>query len=118
MGILYSEVCLNELAHKLIAVDAADEGSCALMVGDICGVLGENIANQLVYGVIALFSESLINCGNDCVHLMILIVVKGEFLSLSVGLFCHFYDSFLREEIFIVFCKTFFEKKVLHSKKL
>ena len=39
----------------------ADEGPCVIIVGDICGILGENITDYLVYGVIALNHEGVIH---------------------------------------------------------
>ena len=47
--------------QQLVTVYFSYLGSCVVVVGDICGVLGENIAHYLIYGIISLFLQRVID---------------------------------------------------------
>ena len=46
-AVSFIKVVLDKLLHQLVAVNAADEGACVVVVGDICRVFGEQIADDL-----------------------------------------------------------------------
>jgi len=52
---LFAQIAQEQFLQQLIAVDAGDERAGVVIVGDISGVLGKNIAHKLIYGVIAVF---------------------------------------------------------------
>ena len=57
----FSSVCKiipDQDLQKLVAVNLADQGAGLVMVGDIGGVLGEDVAHDLVDRVIALSSSA------------------------------------------------------------
>ena len=58
---LFVKVILDQLLHKFIPVDTADERSGVVVIGNISGVLRENVADDLIYGVISLHHEGVIH---------------------------------------------------------
>ena len=54
---------------KRIAVKLADERTGSLVIGDIGGILGDDIAHDLVDGIVSLFAESLVHSCKDLLHL-------------------------------------------------
>lgn len=55
------EIVFDDLAHKLVPVDLADEGARIVAVGNISGILGEQIAYDLSDRVVALFTERFVD---------------------------------------------------------
>ena len=55
-----SQIAEQQLLQQLVPVDAGDEAARAVVVGDIGGVLGENIADELVDGVVALYQQRVV----------------------------------------------------------
>ena len=48
-----AQIAEQQLLQQLVPVDAGDEAAGAVIVGDIGGILGENITHKLIDGVIA-----------------------------------------------------------------
>ena len=72
----FSSVCKvipDQDLQKLVAVHLADQGAGLVMVGDIGGVLGEDVAHDLVDRVIALLLQRLVHGQHDPVDLRVLI---------------------------------------------
>ena len=61
------------------------------MVGDVGRILGENVAHDLIDGIIALFLESFVDGGEDVVYLLLLILCRVEL----TGKFVHVGTAFL-----------------------
>ena len=55
---LLSQIPPHQHLQQLITVDLADECAGTHVVGDIGGIFGENITNDLIDGVIAFFLQS------------------------------------------------------------
>ena len=67
------QVLAHQNLQQLVPVDLANQGAGAQMVGDIGGVFGEDVAHDLVDGIIALFLQCLIDSGQNVADLSILI---------------------------------------------
>lgn len=63
---------------KLVAVDVTDKTSCVVVCGYVGGVLGEDVAYYLIYGVVALLDESVIDDSEILFQLCFLIFVDGK----------------------------------------
>lgn len=61
--VLLTEVRFHKNLQKLVAVNVSDQTSGIIVCGYVCRILGKNIAYDLIYGVIALFTQSVINNG-------------------------------------------------------
>ena len=63
---------------ELVTVDVADEASGVVVCGYVCRVLGEDIANDLVDGVVALLDKSVVDDVEVPAELSFLILVDCE----------------------------------------
>ena len=72
------KIILNQILQQGVAVDPADEVSGIVVGGDIGRILRQNISNQLIYGVIALFTKCLVNGEQYIPYLLLLIVSDGK----------------------------------------
>lgn len=66
---LVLEIAAHQLLQQLIAVDAADERAGVVVVGDIRGVLGEDVPHELIDGVVALEHQRVVYRGEDLPNL-------------------------------------------------
>jgi hypothetical protein len=73
-----SQVVLQQHLEQLIPVQPADEGAGVVVIGDIGGVLREDIPYDLVDGVISLFLEGIIYGGQDILDLRVLVTQHTE----------------------------------------
>ena len=76
---LLAQVFADQDLEQLIPVDLADQSPGVVVVGDIGGVLGEDITHDLIDGIIALFLQCLIDGGEDLVDLRVLFHRDAEF---------------------------------------
>lgn len=53
----------------------ANKAACIVVCSYICGVFGEDIADDLIDGIIALFPKSVINKGKSLLKLSLLILI-------------------------------------------
>ena len=95
-NLLLLQILLNQNLQQLVTVDLADEGAGVVVVGNVSGILGEDVTNDLVDGIVALFLQCVINGGEDQADLGIFIHFDSEF----TGKIFHFVTTFhLSEEI-------------------
>ena len=57
------EIAFQQHLQQLVPVQLADERAGVVVVGDVGGVLAEDIAHNLVDGVIALLPEGIVDRG-------------------------------------------------------
>ena len=57
----------------------ADEGAGGVVVGDVGGVLGQDVAHDLVDGVVALLLQRLVNGGQNVMNLHGFVLCGVEF---------------------------------------
>ncbi len=53
--LLVEKVLANQHLHQLVTVDLADHSPGVVVVGDVGGILSQQVANDLVDGVVAFF---------------------------------------------------------------
>jgi hypothetical protein len=73
-----SQIVLEQHLEELVPVQAADESPGVVVIGDIGGVLGEDIAHDLVDGVIAFFLEGVVHGGQDIPDLRVFVTKYVE----------------------------------------
>jgi len=78
------QVRFDEHVQQIVAVKPSDKSAGVVVVCNICRVLGKNIADYLVYRVVALFLKCVINCGKDLFHFGFLVIFYGKLHSYVV----------------------------------
>ena len=76
--VLSLDVIADQGLQQIVAVDAADDGARILVGRDIGGVLRQNIAYQLVDGVVALFLQCPVDLQNCLFDLHITVITDGK----------------------------------------
>ena len=56
VSVLFKQIALYQRAQKLVAVDLADQAAGIAVVGNVGGVLGEEVAYDLVDRIVTLFA--------------------------------------------------------------
>ena len=79
------QIATNKNLQKFVSVDFADHAACVVIVGDVCGIFGQQLADDLVDGVIALFIQRIKYTPENAPH--ILLVIAGD--SKLNGIVCH-----------------------------
>ena len=65
---LFAQIAAHERLQQLVAVEAADEAAGVVVVGDIRRILGENVADELVDGVVPFDNKGMIHGSEDLLH--------------------------------------------------
>ena len=76
---LAKQIATDQLLEKLVPVQLADEISGIVIVGDIGGVFGQKIADNLIDGVISFFVESIEYTAEGSAHILLVLTGNGEF---------------------------------------
>jgi hypothetical protein len=87
-GISLGQIAPNQFLQQLITIQLADHAACIVVVGDIGGILGQQISDDLVDRVVTLFPQSIEHSPEDAAH--IVFVVTGD-CELN-GIFRHGFD--------------------------
>ena len=66
---LLPQISADQHLQQLVPIHLADQGPCAVVVGDIGGVLRQDVAHDLVDGIIALILQRGINGGQNMTDL-------------------------------------------------
>ena len=69
--ILIEKIVPHKLLKKLIAVKLTDEAASVIVIGDIGRILGKNITDDLIDGVVALFGEGTVDLGENLLHFLV-----------------------------------------------
>ena len=76
---LFAQIAAHERLQQLVAVELADERAGVVVIRDIGGVLRQDIADDLVDGVIALFLQCPIDGRENLMDLCVLLRGNIEF---------------------------------------
>ena len=69
---LFVKIAAHEHLQQLITVELADQGARGVVIGDIGGILGKDIADDLIDGIVALVLQRGINGRQDMTDLVVL----------------------------------------------
>jgi hypothetical protein len=77
-GVIFDEVLIrqiltHELLEKLVPVQLADQGPGPVVVGDVGGVFGEDIAHDLIDGVITLLGQRGVDGRQNPLHFLVIL---------------------------------------------
>ena len=76
---LFAQVVFQQYLKQVVPVDPADIGTGALIGGDISGVFREDVAHQLVDGIVPLFLQRMIHIRQNCLDFFIAVFIDGSF---------------------------------------
>ena len=82
------QIAPNQFLHQLVTIQLADHAAGIVIVGDIGGVLGQQVAHDLIDGVIALFLQSVEDGTKGTAHILFVITGNGKLN----GIFRHGFD--------------------------
>ena len=68
IGLLVQQIILHQRLQQLVPVHLADEGAGVVVVGDIGGILGQDVTHDLVDGVVTLFLSHDMVCALSAGH--------------------------------------------------
>ena len=73
-----AQIALQQRLQQLVPVQLANEGPGVVVVGDVGGVLAEDVAHQLVDGIVALLLQGGVDGTEDGVDLVVLVHIDAE----------------------------------------
>ena len=78
-GLLFlEEIFANQNLHQLIPVDLADHAAGIVVVGDVGGILGQQVSNDLVDGIVAFFGQGFVHTTENTAHILFIVAGYGE----------------------------------------
>ena len=78
-SLLIKQVTLDQLLEEFIPVQLTNHGAGIVVIGDISGVFSQEIPDNLIDGIVALFLKGLIDGSQDVPNFCILFVHNAEF---------------------------------------
>ena len=77
--LLLQQIALQKYLKQFISVQPTDQGSGVVVVGDVSWILAEDVAHDLIDGVIPLFLERIVDRGQNHFDFLVLVDVYAEF---------------------------------------
>ena len=81
---LFKQIFPNQYLHQFITVNLADHAAGIIVVGDVGGILGQQIADDLVHRVVALFLQSVEDGTKGTAHIILVVAGYDKFLCILV----------------------------------
>ena len=79
------QIGLHKHLEKFVTINVADKSACVIERRNVSRILRENVANKLIYRVVALLLERVIDSSKDLLHLVFSVIVYRK----SHGLVVH-----------------------------
>ena len=73
------QVTTYQLLKQLVPVQSTNIGTCIVVVGDIGGILCEQVANDLIDGIIAFFIQSIEYIPQNLTHILLVLTGNHKF---------------------------------------
>ena len=78
------QIAANQLLKKLVPIQLADHTAGVVVIGDVGGILGQQVAHDLVHGVVALFLQGVEHRAQDPAHIVLVIAGDDKFLCILI----------------------------------
>ena len=75
------KVAFNNIPQQILSTNPGDKFTGIVMIGDVGGILRQNVAHDLVDGVIALFFQRAVNLLHGLLDLHIFLIAEREYSS-------------------------------------
>ena len=76
---LLFEIFAYQHLQQFITIDFTNHRTCVIVIGNVGGILGEDVTNNLIDGIISLLLQSLIDGGEDQADLGIFVYCDFKF---------------------------------------
>jgi hypothetical protein len=76
--LLVKQIALHQLLEQFIPVQFADHAPGTVVIGDVCGILGEKVTDDLVNGVVTLFAQSVEYITKNSAHIFFVIAGNSK----------------------------------------
>ena len=76
--VLLEQIFAHQRLHQFIPVDLADHTAGIVVVGDVGGILGQQVSNDLVDGIVAFFSQGFVHTTENTAHILFIVAGYGE----------------------------------------
>ena len=73
------QIAAYQFLQQLIPVQLADHAAGIVVIGDIGGIFRQQIADDLVHGVVAFFLQRVEHSPENAAHILFVIAGNGEF---------------------------------------
>jgi hypothetical protein len=64
--------------QQFITIQSADQASGVVVIGDIGGILGKQVTDDLVNGIVTFFAEGTVNGSEDFFHFLCIFIWNKE----------------------------------------
>ena len=88
---LIEKIVPHKLLQEFVTIELTDEAASIIVIGDIGGVLGKNVADNLIDRVVALFCEGLIDLNQNLLHFLVAVVYGGKFNGVALHTLASFF---------------------------
>jgi hypothetical protein len=75
----FEQIATDQFLQKLIPIQLTNHAACIVVIGDVGGILGEQITNDLVDGVVALFTQGVEHTPERAAHRVLIIAGYCKF---------------------------------------
>ena len=80
LGVGLGQILTHQLLQQLVPVQLANQAAGVVVVGDIGGILGQKIADDLIDGIIALFLQRVEYRAENAAHIIPVVAGNCKFL--------------------------------------
>ena len=78
------QIAADQLLQKLVPIQLGDHTAGVVVVGDVGGVLGQQIADDLIHRIVALFLQSVEDGTKGAAHIVLVVAGYDKFLCILV----------------------------------
>ena len=86
--VLNRQIIANQLLHQLVPIQLTNHAAGIIVVGNIGGIFCEQVADDLIDGILAFFIQSIEHTMQNTAHILFIIAGNGEL----DGILCHGID--------------------------
>ena len=69
----FEQIFPNQTLHQLVPVDLTDHAAGIVVVGDVGGVLGQQVAHDLIDGIVTFLRQGFIHTAENLSHIFIIV---------------------------------------------
>jgi hypothetical protein len=78
LDLLFEQIAPYQCLHQFIPIQLTNHAARIVVVGDIGGIFRQQVTNDLVNGVVTLFTESIEHTPENSAHILSVIIGNGE----------------------------------------
>jgi hypothetical protein len=83
-SVFVKQIAAQQFLHQLVPIQLTDHASGIVVVGDIGGIFGEQIAYDLIDGVVTLLAQGIEHTPENSAHILFVIAGNGKFQGFTI----------------------------------